>query len=78
MKKYNIKISKAALKTLDQNILFLRKFDINYSIKVREKIIKSIDKFMLFPYYYSIYKKSNKYFYSNIKINKFYTKGCVL
>ena len=40
---YIIKINELTLKTLDRHILFLRKINIPYSVKLREKIIVEID-----------------------------------
>lgn len=73
MTDYDIRISDLALTTLDKNILFLRKFDVNYSIKFREKIIKEIENLAIFPHSNPIYKKTKYYTYRNNRYIIVYT-----
>lgn len=72
MTDYAIRISDLALTTLDKNILFLRKFDVDYSIKFREKIIKEIENLAIFPHSNPIYKKTKYYTYRKKIVNNRY------
>lgn len=72
MKKYNIKISKLALNTLSENILFLKSFNTKYSLKIRDTIIKGIDSLTIFPYSHFIYKKTDSYIYRKLTIKRRY------
>lgn len=72
MNNYVVKIRKLALTTLDENIIFLRKFDVNYSLKLREKIIKEIDDLVIFPHSNPIYKRTNHHTYRKKIVNNKY------
>lgn len=72
MNNYIVKISELALITLDENILFLRNFDVSYSLKLREKIIKEIDDLVIFPHSNSIYKKTSYHTYRKKIVNNRY------
>lgn len=69
---YTVKISDLALATLDKHILFLRNFNITFSLKIREKIIHSIDNLTIFPNSNPIYKR-NYYTYRKRIINNTYS-----
>ena len=72
MADYVIKFSELAAITLEDNLLFLRNFSINYSLKIRRHIIEEIDKLVIFPHSHSIYKKTDKYIYRKLTIKKRY------
>ena len=72
MNNYIVKISELALTTLDENIIFLRRFNVNYSVKLREKIIKEIDDLVIFPHSNPIYKITNNYTYRKKIVNNRY------
>lgn len=72
MSNYIVKISRLALTTLNENILFLKKFDVNYSIKLRERIIKGVDDLVIFSHSNPIYRKTNYYIYRKKIVNNRY------
>ena len=72
MNNFKVNITDLALMTLDKNILFLKNFNIEYSIKLREIIIKEIDKLVIFPHFHPIYKKTNKFIYRKLTVCKRY------
>lgn len=72
MSNYIVKISRLALTTLNENILFLKKLDVNYSIKLRERIIKEIDNLVIFPHSNPICRKTNYYIYRKKIVNNRY------
>ena len=72
MNNYIVRISELALITLDENIIFIRKFNPNYSLNLREKIIKEIDNLLIFPHANPIYKRTSNYTYRKKIVNNRY------
>lgn len=72
MNDYIIKFSELAAITLEENILFLENFNVNYSLRMREAIIKEIDNLVIFPHSHPIYKKTKNCIYRKLTVMKRY------
>ena len=72
MSKYAINFSESAANTLEDNILFLKKFNVNHALKMMEIIIESINKLIIFPHSHSIYKITSRCIYRKLTIKKRY------
>ncbi len=68
--KYPVIVTHLSTITTEYNLNFLKLFNLNYSIKVGERILIEIKSLANFPNAHPLYKKTNKKIYRKLLINE--------